>query len=591
MQQTSMQQTSMQQKSMQQKSLYVLSATALFLFGTALGVTLDRFRSSGEASAAAQQVEAAVRIVQSQYVEAVPADTLAQTMITSLVETLDPHSVYIDARRMDRVEESFRGSFEGIGISYELVDGPDGRDTLAVLTVVPGGPSDEAGLQAGDRIVAVDDTSAVGWTHRRVRTTLKGPARSTVDVTVRRPGRPDLFDVTITRGSVPLRTVEAAYMMDPSTGYIRISRFARTTHDEFLRAARRLQEEGMTRLMLDLRGNAGGYMREAEKLCDEFLADGQVIVSARSRHEAYTETRYATGGEAFETMPLAVLVDEHSASASEIVAGALQDHDRALLIGRRTFGKGLVQRQFDFDDGSGLRLTIARFYTPSGRLIQTPYEDGGREAYYAEKRRRMARLDTTASRQAVIETAPDSVKYRTDAGRVVLGGGGIVPDELVPSDTEDSFRTVVERRGLIRDFARRWVDRRAPAVRNRWAGRPDAFARDFAMPETAYPAFLQFAQARGVHVGPPAPPASDARASDGGGGAGASEGERPIRFDRDAADRARPYVETMMKSSIGRRLFGTEMAIRVRNEVDKTVSLARRVWPQAGRLAARYPVE
>jgi carboxyl-terminal processing protease len=572
----------MQSTTMQQKSLYVLSATALLLFGMALGVTLDRFQSAGEAPAAVQQLEAAVRVVQSQYVEAVPADTLARTMITSLLGTLDPHSVYIDAEQMNRVEESFRGSFEGIGISYELVDGPDGRDTLSVLTVVPGGPSDEAGLQGGDRIVAVGGTSAVGWTHRRIRTTLKGPAQSTVEVTVRRPGRTDPFEVTITRGSVPLRTVEAAYMMGPSTGYIRISRFARTTHDEFVRAARRLSEEGMARLMLDLRGNAGGYMREAEKLCDEFLADGQVIVSARSRHEAYTETRYATGGEAFETMPLAVLVDEHSASASEIVAGALQDHDRALLVGRRTFGKGLVQRQFDFADGSGLRLTIARFHTPSGRLIQTPYENGGRQAYYAEKRRRMAGGDTSASRQAVIETAPDSVKYRTDAGRVVLGGGGIVPDELVPEETEDTFRAVVERRGLIRDFARRWADRRAPSLRNRWAGRPDAFARDFAMPETAYPAFLQFVKARGVHTGPSRPAA--------GGAAGEGPGSR-AGFDRDEAAEARLYVETMMKSSVGRRLFGTELAIRIRNEVDKTVSTARRVWPQAGRLAARYPVE
>jgi carboxyl-terminal processing protease len=357
-------------------------------------------------------------------------------------------------------------------------------------------------------------------------------------------------------------------MLDGMTGYIKINRFAQTTYREFSNALRILDDRGMTRLVLDLRGNAGGYMQMAERVADEFLKDDQVIVSARSRHKEYTQTARASGGGVFEDRPLTVLVDEHSASASEIVAGALQDHDRALIIGRRTFGKGLVQREFQLSDGSGLRVTIARFYTPTGRLIQTDYADGRRD-YYEQKARRLDR-DTVRTRQALVASMPDSLKYRTDAGRIVLGGGGIVPDHIVPPDTAmHPFIGEVMRAGALRDFARAWVDERSIELREEWKGDPDGFASRYRVPGTAFPALVQFARSRGIQesVAP----------------AGVADG--------DGVDPAlERYAESLLKSYAGRRLFGTEMWVRVRNQFDPVVEEARRSWGDAELLAARYPV-
>jgi carboxyl-terminal processing protease len=476
--------------------------------------------------------------------------------------------VYIDADRMQAVREQFNASFEGIGVTYELIDGPKERDTIGVLSVLPEGPSEKAGVWAGDRIMAIDGASAVGLNHEEIQDRLKGPEGSSVQITLRRPGRSEPVQVSITRDDVPIATLDAAYMLDGMTGYIKINRFAQTTYQEFSNALRILDDRGMSRLVLDLRGNAGGYMQMAERVADEFLKDGQVIVSARSRHKEYTQTARASGGGAFEDRPLTVLVDEHSASASEIVAGALQDHDRALIIGRRTFGKGLVQREFQLSDGSGLRVTIARFYTPTGRLIQTDYADGRRD-YYEQKARRLDR-DTVRSRQALVASMPDSLKYRTDAGRIVLGGGGIVPDHIVPPDTAmHPFIGEVMRAGVWRDFARAWVDERSIELRDEWKGDPDGFASSYRVPGTAFPALVQFARSRGIQES--VAPAGDA--------------------DGDGVDPAvERYAESLLKSYAGRRLFGTEMWVRVRNQVDPVVEEARRSWGDAELLAARYPV-
>jgi carboxyl-terminal processing protease len=328
--------------------------------------------------------------------------------------------------------------------------------------------------------------------------------------------------------------------------------------------------------VLDLRGNAGGYMQMAERIADDFLKEGQVIVSARSRHPEYTQTTEAGAGGAFEDRPLTVLVDEHSASASEIVAGALQDHDRALIIGRRTFGKGLVQREFRLSDGSGLRVTIARFYTPTGRLIQTDYADGRRD-YYERKARRMLN-DTLYTRQSLLDATPDSLKYRTDAGRVVLGGGGIIPDHIVPPDTAmHPFIGAMMRSGAMRAFARQWVDGRTASLRETWNDRPDAFAEEYRVPDSAFPALVAYARSEGVTV-----PISES-VLDGPAATG-------TQMEMDDTESARRYAEALLKSYAGRRLFGMHMWIRVRNEIDPVVQEARRSWGDAELLAARYPV-
>jgi len=542
----------------------------------ALGAILGQWLYDGAAATpdpdALKTLGAAYEVIRQSYVEPVPPESLSRTAIEGMAGSLDPFSVYISRERMKQVEETFRGSFEGIGVTYERIDGPGGQDTIGVVTVVPGGPSAKAGLRAGDRIVQVNGGSAVGWEHAKIRRRLKGPEGSSVTVTLRRPRRPEPITTTITRGNVPLETVQAAYMMPDRTGYVRLGRFARTTANELSEALRKLDDEGMERLILDLRGNAGGLMSMAEKVADEFLVEGQLIVRARSRHEEYGGARYASEKGQFEDRPLTVLVDERSASASEIVAGALQDHDRALLVGRRTFGKGLVQRQFDLRDGSGLRLTVARFYTPSGRLLQRP-DTTGEDT-----------LLTTVDTSSTVDTStvPDSLIHRTDAGRVVVGGGGIVPDRVVQVDELHPYRVAVQQGGVLRDFARQWIDVHGDSLRRRWEGRPDAFADQYVLPATVYPAFVRYAAERGIRV------AADAPGSGGASGKASGNGESFSQADVQAA---RSAIETIMKSYVGQRLFGAAMRIRIQNTTNPIVSTALGLWPPATAWADRYPVQ
>jgi carboxyl-terminal processing protease len=556
------------------RTTLAIAGLGLVLIGAMLGQWVHETSVPEPDPATFETLSTAYEVIRQSYVEPVPAGSLARTSIEGMVGALDPYSVYISTEQMQQVEETFSGSFEGIGITYELIPGPESQDTIAVMSVIPGGPSAKAGLRAGDRIVRVGGESAVGWSHERIRERLKGPKGSSVPVSLRRPGRDDLVQTTITRDTVPFRTVEATYLMDDRTGYLRLGRFARTTHREVNKALETLDEKGMERLILDLRGNAGGLMSMAEKVADEFLVDGQLIVRARGRHDEYGGTRYATEDGRFEDRPLIVLVDEHSASASEIVAGALQDHDRALLVGRRTFGKGLVQRQFGFGDGSGLRLTVARFYTPSGRLLQRT-EGSLMDSLLAEA----GTLDSLGA-----AALPDSLVHRTDAGRRVVGGGGIQPDRVVPGQT-DGYRFAVQHRGLVREFARQWIDARSDSLRRTWESRPAAFRRQFSFPSTTYPAFVRYAAERGVRSG------SGAATRPNGNGGGAPGAGTEDVFVRAEVDAARAEIETILKSYVGQRLFGPEMRIRVQNTADSVVSAARQSWPTATRWAERYPVE
>ncbi len=564
----------------------IVGAVALIVIGAAVGWGMETADVVDRTPDALRTLTQAQRLIQDHYVETVPPDSLVHDGIQSMVSHLDPHSVYIPPTRMEAIQESFRASFEGIGISYEKIEGPDGQDTIAVVTVQPDGPSAKAGLKPGDRIVAVNGTTAVGWTHDTIRSRLKGPEGSQVSVTLRRPGAAEPLTMRITRDDVPLHTVDAAVMLADRTGYIKVNRFARTTHQEVVQALSRLDERGMQRLLLDLRGNAGGYMRMAERLSDEFLVDGQVIVSSRSRHRDYSETVRATSKGMYEDRPLVVLVDEHSASASEIVAGALQDHDRALIVGRRTFGKGLVQRQYELGDRSGLRITVARFYTPSGRLIQTPYRDG-RESYYERKAARFQR-DAATALDSLVRSAPDSLRYHTDAGRIVLGGGGIIPDRLVARDNAGrNVRQAVQKQGLIDDFARRWVDARTRRLSAQWGDNEEAFIDAFSLPAGTYTSFLQFAAQNDVPLG-----TVDVTSSSASSTHETPEGQRDgtNTLSRQEVEEARPIIETLIKSHVGRRLFGSDAWYRIRTPVDPAVVEALRHEDAARQFAMRYPV-
>lgn len=373
-------------------------------------------------------------LIETKYVDNIKTDSLDSAVVDDMLGHLDPHSVYIPAKYLQDVTEDLQGNFQGIGIEFQIFD-----DTVNVLNVIENGPSSKAGVVIGDKIITVNDTANIAHKNIEpddVRRLLRGQANSNVIITVLRDGA--LKKITIKRGIIPLYSVDANYIIAPQTGYIRINKFSETTYEEFMQALETLQKKGMKKLILDLRGNGGGFMNEAVDIADEFLNGNKMIVFTMGSKVPKAEYRCKRDG-LFESGKLAVLVDETSASASEILSGALQDWDRATLIGRRTFGKGLVQQQFQLSDGSALRLTIARYYTPLGRNIQKPYNKG-REKYEEELIERFHNGEVVTADTST----PAGKVYITPAGRKVYGGGGITPDIFVPFDTTSQPEEVVQ---------------------------------------------------------------------------------------------------------------------------------------------------
>ncbi len=556
------------------KPLLVLLAVVL---GVAIGMQARDVASSNAEADNLRKIEEAFNYIGRNYVERVDSASLSEDAIDGMLKGLDPHSIYIDASDMRRVRENFEASFEGIGIYYEFLEGPDERDTLAVLMPIAGGPSEEAGLLAGDRIVQVGDTTAIGWETPEVEKYLKGPKGTEVDVTVRRQGFDRPITFTITRDKIPLHTVIASHMIDETTGYIKLQRFARTSYDEFMTAMRSLEAQGMERLVFDLRDNAGGLMEMAIRISDEFLPSGDMVVYTQSRRADFNREYRARAGGSFEDRPVIVLVNENSASASEIVAGALQDHDRALVVGRRTFGKGLVQQQFQLTDGSVLQMTISRYYTPAGRLIQTPYERGETdEDYYASKvdlvkadRELLSGEHGAVLASAVVGDVADSLRFTTDSGRTVYGGGGILPDYLVPVDTISAALRTVIAHSLDSEFARSYIDGNSD-MRAAWDGREREFIRTYEVTDEVFAAFEDYALSHDVTIVRQAPE---------------NEEERDHTLVRSELDEARPHVEARIKAYLARRLFGIEAFYPVVQTIDPTFMEAMELWSQASDLA------
>ena len=389
-----------------------------------------------------------------EYVDTLNRDSLTDVTIETLLGNLDPHSAYIPASDLQATNEPLNGNFEGIGVEFNLL-----RDTIYVVTAIPGGPSEKAGLKSGDKIIFVDGKKVAGIkiTNEMVFKYLKGKGGTIVKIGVLRYGTSKIEYFKITRGRIPIYSVDAAYMMDSITGFIKISRFASTTYQEFDNALSKLEKQGMKQLILDLRGNPGGFLDAAIDISDEFLPKGKMIVYTQGKNKPRQNSISSEKGR-FEKQKLAILIDENSASASEIVAGAVQDNDRGVIIGRRSFGKGLVQEQTEFKDGSAIRLTIARYFTPSGRCIQKPYENGRIEDYYQDE---MERYDTGELVNADSVKLNKKLKYTTPAGKVVYGGGGIMPDYFIPIDTTKVSRYISELlyKNLINDFALEYVNK------------------------------------------------------------------------------------------------------------------------------------
>jgi carboxyl-terminal processing protease len=557
---------------MARKTRFAWLGVILLGTGVLLGVQVGAYMSDDNTYESLKKLEDAFLVVTQKYVEDVSSSQLAESAIKGMLKELDPHSVYIDAERMRQVNEDFNASFEGIGISYELIPGPENRDTLAVLNPLPGGPSEHVGLLSGDRIVEVDGESAIGFTNEDVQRSLKGPGGTTVDVTVRRPGYPRTLSFTITRDKIPINTLDAAYMLDGQTGFVKLNRFARTTHSEFRSALKQLNSQGMQRLVLDLRGNAGGYRDMAVRVSDELLPPGKLIVSTQGRFADTNEEFQSRSGGLFETKPVIVLVDENSASASEIVAGALQDHDRALIVGRRTFGKGLVQQQFVLNDGSSLRVTVSRYYTPSGRLIQTPYLNGDRQAYYTSKWEQMEE-DAASDRESAISSIPDSLKYRTDGGRLVLGGGGIVPDFIVYSDTLSPLMQTILAKGLERSFVRDWLDKRGSDFKAEWSDRRSEFFSDFVLKGEDLTDFVEFAGRNSVTI------------REGAERTVLAADEEPTEFTTAdlAADTA--LIKSLIKGRIAWRIYDRSAWYPVYRTFDSVLQEAMLLWREAEEMA------
>ena len=397
-------------------------------------------------------------LIENRYVDTVSMDSITEKTIPFILEELDPHSVYVPAKDMAQMNESLDGEFDGIGVMFNMA-----TDTVIVLNVINSGPSSKVGVLGGDRIITINDTVVAGVKMRQdeVMKRLRGPRGSKVKLGIQRVGVKDLVPITVTRGVIPIYCINAAYMIGPETGYIVFAQFSRNAHKELMDAVDRLKAQGMKKLILDIRSNPGGFLDQAIEIANEFLPARKMIVYTVERGGEQSR-QYSNGKGRLQDIELAVLVDEGSASSSEILAGALQDNDRGTIIGRRTFGKGLVQEQIPFPDGSAVRLTIARYYTPSGRSIQKPY-DKGSEDYNNDL---MNRYEHNEMFSADSIHFADSLKRTTPGGKVVYGGGGIMPDVFVPADTTDVTKYFVEvaGRNILYRYTIEYADRHREAL-------------------------------------------------------------------------------------------------------------------------------
>ena len=431
----------------------------LFVAGLslALSITVSAQRSMPQALQKLLNAEYAISTL---YVDTINEDKLVEEAIKGMLESLDPHSSYTDAKETKELEEPLQGEFSGVGIQFNM-----NKDTLYVIQTIPGGPSERVGVLAGDRIIYVNDTTIAGVKMKNsdIQKRLRGKKGTNVTIKVKRPGVKDLITFRITRDNIPLHSIDAKYMLDERTGYLRISRFGAKTHEEMMDALKELKKQGMTQLIMDLNDNGGGYLNAAIDMCNEFLDHGQLMVYTEGENSPRNEAN-ANGWGNYKTLPMVVMVNQYSASAAEIFAGAMQDWDRAVVVGRRTFGKGLVQRPFKFDDGSMMRLTVARYYTPSGRCIQKPYSRGDKKAYEKELLDRYNEGEYYSLDSIQFN---DSLRYTTRInGRTIYGGGGVMPDIFVPVDTTEysTYYRDMTAKGILNQYAIKYVDKNRKAI-------------------------------------------------------------------------------------------------------------------------------
>ena len=524
---------------MKNKSLMPIIYSAILVAGIFLGIYLAKSNGITAASQSNDDmsyINDVFSLIDKEYVDTINIKDLQVKAVTHILESMDPHSEYIKPEVLEDVNDNLQGSFHGIGVSFRIE-----KDTIAIINTIKGGPSEKVGIMAGDRIVYVGDTLVAGTkvTNKDAMRLLKGPKKTKVDVKIKRRGVDELLDFTIVRDVIPTHSVDVAYMIDDEIGFVKMTKFSATTHKEFVDAIKKLKSEGMKKLIIDLRDNTGGYLGESVGVVDELLEDNKLIVYTEGEHRerAYLFSRHRG---LWEDKDVVVLINEGSASASEIVAGALQDNDRGTIIGRRSFGKGLVQEQFDLGENGALRLTVARYYTPTGRCIQKPFT-GNKEEYLLEEYSRY-----TTGEMFNIDSIhfADSLKYITPKGRIVYGGGGIMPDIYVPLENDSShyFFNKMANSGILFQYAFDYADAHRKKILS--YGDVKNFDKKFVFTDAMFDELMRRAE------------------------------EKKITGNKADKDKARELSEPLFKAYVARDVFGDEAFYVLYEPIDEILQEA-----------------
>ncbi len=534
------------------KFIYIILAIAV---GISIGFFIQPLISGDSVFQEVKKFNFVLNTTNKNYVDKVDTHKLVESAIRGMLKDLDPHSVYISAKDMKGVKEDFNASFDGIGVEFDIVN-----DTIIIVSPIPGGPSETLGIMAGDRIVKIDNKNAVGLSRSEVPKRLKGPKGTQVKVDIKREGIKDLLTYNITRDKIPIFTVDASFLIDSTDiGVVVINRFAATTYEETAKAITKLQSQGMKKLIIDLRGNPGGYLSQAYYIADSFIEGGDTIVYTKGRKPEFSEAFTSNPGGNFENLPLIVLVNAGSASASEILSGAIQDLDRGLIVGTTTFGKGLVQRQYEVGDGSAFRLTTSRYYTPSGRCIQRSYKDKDKYRHLfgraflkdgsyinnsIEKIKDGLKSDIPQDKALNLDSLPI---YHTKNGRMVLGSGGITPDYIVQMDTLTSFGVDVKIKNLFTEFVNDLVD--VNKIKKKYSENFKDYLRNFHIDKKMIDRFKKLAIKKGVKWN-----------------------DKLFKVDKD-------YITTAIKASIARSIWNRNRFLQVFFTLDNQLKKASTLFP------------
>jgi carboxyl-terminal processing protease len=533
------------------------------ILGIVIGLMIQPLISGDNVFEQVKKFDRVLNTAIKNYVNEVDTQKLTEAAIRGMLNELDPHSVYISAEEMKGVNEDFQGSFEGIGVEFDIIN-----DTLTVVSPIPGGPSESVGIQAGDKIVKIDGQNAVAIQRSDVPKKLKGPKGTTVVLDIKRDMNKDLMSFSIVRDKIPLNSVEAQFMIDGTDiGVVSVNRFASTTYQELMDALANLEKQGMKKLLLDLRGNPGGYLNQAEMIADEFLSQGDTVVYTIGRKPEFNEVYTARSGDRWEKLPIIVMVNAGSASASEIVSGAIQDRDRGLIVGETSFGKGLVQRQYPLNDGSAFRLTISKYYTPSGRCIQRDYSDkdeyrhlAGRldlkEGSYindaiAKIKEQVLVFNEKAKKESEKIKFDSLPLFRTRMGRTVFGGGGITPDVIIKSDTITKLGVDVRSKRMFFEYVENFLQKHGKEFRAKYENNFTDYLRKFKIDDKMMEEFKELAEKKGV------------------------------KWDAELAKADMEFFQISIKATLARTIWDRNKSMQVFSYMDKQMLEATKLFPEA----------